>query len=99
MKLSKEQGEKLDEHLRRKFKLNYCDLCNSKDIEWSISDTIFELRGFLEKGGIALGGPVTPVIIITCPECGNMKLLNAKIIGLIEQEKENNKDNGANGEK
>jgi len=50
-------------------------------------------------GGLVLGGPVLPSVPIVCTNCGNTFFLNAKVLGINEEDfkeekkKEENKKN------
>lgn len=60
-----------------------CSLCGSK--HWSIDETIHEIREF-NGGGLIVGGPITPVILITCDNCGHTSALSAVMIGVVPRE-------------
>jgi len=55
-----------------------CTLCGSN--VWSIEQNLAELR-FLSTGGFVVGGPIIPLIVITCNNCGNTVLVNAMKAG------------------
>lgn len=48
-------------------------------------DTLFELRQFNE-GSMVIGGPLIPVIPISCGNCGNTVMINAIAAGLYKPE-------------
>lgn len=81
MKLSDEQKEQAVTWLNEKWKpVKKCTVCGSTS--WSVSDTFFQLTEFhLNK--IIVGGPVQPVICVTCNNCGNTILINAVLSGII----------------
>ena len=59
-------------------------MCNHGN--WSVQDTVFELRPF-HGGSMVIGsGPLVPVIPVTCNNCGNTVLLNAIITGAIDRQ-------------
>jgi hypothetical protein len=61
-----------------------CALCTSE--EWELSDTIFQLPDFIGGVGFMMvGGPVYPVIPMTCARCGHTVLLNALRFGVLER--------------
>lgn len=77
--------DKMLEHLKSKWQGRPCQMCGIGN--WNISDSIYELREFNE-GQLALGGgPIIPVVPITCDNCGNTVFVNAIKAGLIEQNK------------
>ena len=61
-----------------------CPICQNN--KWEISDKPAELREYAE-GGLVVGGPVYPLIILTCRVCGNTLLFNAIVMDVIEKEK------------
>ncbi len=63
-----------------------CPMCGSNS--WSVSDKIFELREY--HGGdfiIGGGGPIVPIIPVTCSNCGNTVIVNAIVVGAVEPKK------------
>ncbi|ATN01027.1 hypothetical protein CRN77_15365 [Proteus vulgaris] len=74
--------EKIIEHLTEKWKGTYCPLCKSGP--WNVSDKVFELREFQKDGGIIIGGgPIIPIIPVTCSNCGHIVLVNAIVSGCM----------------
>lgn len=63
-------------------------MCDEND--WNMSEIISELREF-HGTGFMIGGSVTPVITVTCRNCGNTILINALISGILEKEKSQEK--------
>jgi hypothetical protein len=49
---------------------------------WSVQDKVFQLTEFHE-GSVIIGGPVVPVIPVTCGNCGHTVLVNAIVAGLM----------------
>jgi len=62
-----------------------CPIC--KNNNWSISEKLLELREF-HGGGLVVGGPVYPLISITCKVCGHTLLFNAIVAGLLTPKQE-----------
>lgn len=60
-----------------------CPIC--KNNNWSVSEKPVELREF-HGPGLVVGGPIYPLISITCKVCGHMLLFNAIIAGLLVPE-------------
>lgn len=82
---SKVDQEKVVEHLRKTWGHNRtCPLCSKGP--WQIQDKFFQLLEFT-GGGLTVGGPVIPVVPITCANCGNTVLVNALRAGVIEHSK------------
>lgn len=76
--------EKAISFLNEKWNNMTCPYCHCT--EWNVSDKAFELREF-NNGNMYLGGPnaaITPVVTVTCNNCGNTVLINALITGILE---------------
>ena len=58
-----------------------CPIC--KNNNWSIGEKPVELRVFHGKGDLVLGGPIYPLVSITCKVCGHTLLFNAIVAGLL----------------
>lgn len=65
-----------------------CSLCGRS--QWNANTKLFYL-GEYNKDALVLGGPVYPVLPITCTHCGNTLFINALVAGLLEQDKNNGK--------
>ena len=48
-----------------------------------VNDSIFELRGY-NKGNIVGGGPLIPLLVASCANCGHTIFFNAIALGLID---------------
>ncbi len=94
MKLTKLQQEKLITKLDSFWKNKTCEIC--QNVNWSIDDTLFEIREF-HGGKTVLGsGAIKPVITLGCTVCGNTKFLNAIQLEIVDQKNpsgENKVDN------
>ena len=55
-----------------------CSVCGTNS--WNLEQRLAELR-FLSLGGFFVGGPVVPLIVITCNNCGNTIFINAMKAG------------------
>jgi hypothetical protein len=74
-----------------------CPICQSND--WRVSKKAVELREF-HGAGLALGGPIYPLVSLTCKVCGHTLLFNAIVAKLIAQkEKEEPKEERKKEEK
>lgn len=58
-----------------------CECCGADN--WSLSDKISSPM-HMEGNSIALGGSISPQITVVCNNCGNIKLFNAIILGLMK---------------
>lgn len=104
MVLSKEKKDeiikKIDEAIKRKkgntnFK---CPVCTNNQFSLAGGFT----NNFLTNnfgGNLVIGGPVLPSVPIVCTNCGNTLFLNAKVLGLNEEEfkEDKNKEVNKNG--
>jgi len=69
-------------HLKKKWADRPCCQCGVAN--WQVQDAVFELRQFSE-GSLVVGGPIIPVVPVTCANCGNTLLVNAIRAGIIDQ--------------
>ena len=58
-------------------------MCNTGP--WNAQNKTFQLTEF-HQGNFVVGGPVVPVVPITCGNCGHTLLVNAIIAGLMPAE-------------
>ena len=57
-----------------------CPICTNNS--WSVSDDLVEIRPY--KGGtLVVGGPLYPLMIVTCNTRGHTLLFNAIVAGLV----------------
>lgn len=69
------------EYLREKWSgTRACPMCGSTS--WDVQGSVFQLIQFNE-GAMVIGGPVIPVIPVTCNNCGNTVLVNAIKAGIV----------------
>ncbi len=71
---------KVIEHLRVKWSGRACQMCGVGN--WNVQNSIYQLLQF-NQGAMVIGGPVIPVIPVTCNNCGNTVLVNAITAGLL----------------
>ena len=84
MKMTLQQKERLVEFLSERWpEPQKCWICGEED--WAISERLFEIR---EHGGrsIKLDGATVPVVLFTCPSCGNSVMFNGVAMGLFQRE-------------
>ena len=67
-------------HIRTKWAGANCPLC--KTGTWEIQDSLFELRQF-NNGNMVVGGPIIPVVVVLCKNCGNTVLINALVANAV----------------
>jgi hypothetical protein len=79
--MAKIEAAKLIEHLRGKWAGRPCQMCGVGN--WNVNESTFELREFNE-GPLVLGGPIMPVVPVTCTNCGNTILVNAVVSGVVK---------------
>lgn len=84
MNMKKADSNEIINFLNTKWSGVSCPLCGGR--EWSVTDKFFELREF-QDGNIIIGGnsAITPVIPVTCKNCGNTVLINAITTGLLKE--------------
>ncbi|MDP1835641.1 MAG: hypothetical protein Q8K75_06885 [Chlamydiales bacterium] len=59
----------------------FCECCHNKS--WILSEDMVMPLSFT-GGGLTIGGPAYPHIMVVCKTCGNAKFFNAVIMGLVE---------------
>ena len=73
-------SDKMIRFLTEKWKGRSCPLCGTGN--WNVQDMVFQLTAFSE-GNMILGGPLIPVIPVSCDNCGNTILVNAIVAGAV----------------
>jgi hypothetical protein len=66
-----------------------CPMCAKGP--WEVQEKAFQLSEF-HHGNLIVGGPLIPVIPVTCTNCGHTVLVNAIISGAILPEPEVSSD-------
>jgi predicted nucleic-acid-binding Zn-ribbon protein len=77
--MAKFDSNKIIEHLKEKWFAKPCPMCGGGP--WNVQDSTFQLTEFNE-GNLILGGPVIPIIPVTCGNCGYTALVNAIVAGI-----------------
>ena len=68
-------------------KISICPACQQRGT-LSVMPTLMELREF-HGGDFVLGGsPIVPLAVLTCNNCGNTILINALVVGLLDEQTE-----------
>lgn len=83
--MQKATGTEIINFLNSKWNGTPCTMCHGR--EWNVTDKLFELREF-NNGDLIIGGPnsaITPLIPVTCKNCGNTILINALTTGLLKE--------------
>jgi len=66
--------------LREKWGSRPCPMCEKGP--WNVSDSTFQLMEY-SQGGLHIGGPVIPIVPVTCGNCGHTILVNAIVSGVV----------------
>jgi hypothetical protein len=83
--MSEVDSDKLINHLKDKWGGANCPICKSGS--WNVSDRVYELREYHGGNMVLGGGPIVPIVPVTCSNCGNTILVNSIVAGLTEQSK------------
>ena len=78
--MSKFDGNKILEHLKTHWGKRACPMCGKGP--WNALDSTYQLTEYNE-GSLVLGGPLVPVIPVTCGSCGNTVLVNAIVAKVV----------------
>jgi len=81
--MAKVNSEKLVAFLGEKWGGRSCPMCGKGP--WNVQPTVFQLNEFHE-GSFVVGGPLVPVIPVSCGNCGHTVLVNAIISGAMAQQ-------------
>ena len=76
-------SKKMIDFLSDKWKGRGCPMCGQGP--WNAQNRTFQLTEF-HQGNIVLGGPLVPVVPVTCENCGYTALVNAIIAGVVPRE-------------
>ena len=83
MELNKKQLDKCSEKIENLWGNRICEVCNNTS--WSLDEQLYVLKEyhgvvnpFKEKEMIQ------PILTIRCRHCGNMKIFNAAILGVVD---------------
>lgn len=75
--------DKMIKFLNDKWKNRNCVLCGNN--QWTVSDTIHELREY-QDGSLVIGSSnIVPVVPIVCKNCGNTIFINPIIAGAVKE--------------
>jgi len=79
--MSKFNNAKAISYLQNKWGSRPCPMCGKGP--WNVQDSTYQLTEYNE-GGLVVGGPVIPVIPVTCGNCGHTVLVNAILSGILQ---------------
>ena len=91
MSLTKKEQSNALKHLNSKWAgERKCSICQSNN--WNVHPEIYEMRQF-NGGNMVLGGPVVPLLMVECTNCGNTISMNAIRAGIVSPEAKEEKPN------
>ena len=70
-----------------------CPVCHAN--EWSLYEAAFELREYRD-GNLVVGGPLMPVVPVSCKNCAYTMLFNAIQMGVVEPSTKAPSEEGSN---
>lgn len=95
-KIRPEDINKIKTWLKEKWKQNSnCFVCGAND--WQVPDDIIAALPYRENF-LLTEGTVYPHIMCICNNCGHTIFFNAKLIGILEEEREQDIENSKNVE-
>jgi len=71
--------------LALKWQNRNCPMCGGGP--WEVQEKTFQLNEF-HNGNFVVGGPLIPIIPVTCTNCGHTVLVNAIVAGVLSPEAE-----------
>jgi len=74
-----EKKHKVVEWINQKIPGLQCECCHQR--QWTVSEDI--TTPVIFAGSFNLGGQAYPHVLLTCTVCGNTKLFNAVVMGLL----------------
>ena len=88
--LTKAQKSKIREWLKAHWKgAGECPVCQTA--AWKLSDHM--ITPILYSGkNVTLGGAAYPMVMLICTTCGNTRFFNILIMGVLEEEEKEKKD-------
>ena len=82
MELNKKQLDKCSEKIENLWENKICEICNEKN--WNLGDNIFVLKEYhCIVNPFKKKEMVQPIFTILCRNCGNMKIINAIVFGIV----------------
>lgn len=77
---NKEKQEKAQKWLKEKWINRVCECCGQSN--WTLAEDLVMPMNFTGNK-LSLGGPTYPQIMLICTNCGNSKIFNAILAGVI----------------
>ena len=74
--------EKLVQAINQKWVSKNCPVCGKNN--WHIGSNMVTMLNVREDKSIEIGGSITPVVAVTCNECGNTIYINPLVIGCTD---------------
>ena len=90
---SKEKREQALKHLDATWKNKQCECCQKKN--WTLGADIVTPTVLSTGGGVVIGGPQYPAIMVICNNCGNTKFFNAVVSKIIETDNKKGEEEDA----
>lgn len=59
-----------------------CPICTSN--QWRIGDALVAPMNSTPGGGVMIGGPTYPQLMLICTNCGHTHYFNAVVMGLVK---------------
>jgi hypothetical protein len=81
MQLTERQQEQMLAKLNELWKDLKCEVCDHQD--WVIADRLYAPPVY-NRGSTSDGPGLIPMVVASCNNCGNVKMVNAITIGLID---------------
>jgi hypothetical protein len=75
------ESESVLKFLSDKWQGRGCPMCGQGP--WNVQNRTFQLTEF-HQGNLVIGGPLIPVIPVSCQNCGHTVLVNAIIAGAVQ---------------
>lgn len=75
--------EKLINTINQKWLSKNCPMCGKNN--WNIGTDMITMLGVSEDTSIQIGGRITPVVPVTCNECGNTIYINPLAINCVDR--------------
>jgi hypothetical protein len=82
MGMSDKQRDLVLQKITPYFGKRTCELCGSEG--WFVADNLVNVNQYHGRD-LVLGGGQIPLLSVHCRKCGNTKLLNAIVLGLIDE--------------
>jgi hypothetical protein len=92
--MTESQREAVTKFLHKTVATVNCTWCGEN--QWGVEPNIVQLTQYFGPGVIGSGGPVYPLIMLVCGNCGHTMLFNALVMG-IDRDKTESEEEIAHG--